>query len=250
MAEPDPFQLELFQEACEAAGFDVAAALDGERALAQIARHPPSLVLISDALEAPPAAQVAAILRADEDLRTLPIVSIGPGVPDSDIHVDRPVRVERIESVLWRSLRRARDTRRRIRAESAPRLSLEIDRLTGAGTRGQLEITLHHELIHGARFRRSLGILRVRVADMESMPRVSRRMMKVLRDTDLVFRSETLELLAVLPETDIAEAAIVRDRLLAALEDGERVSWIGTAASEPHGTEVTPLLQRAGEPGH
>ena len=162
----------------------------------------------------------------------------------------RTARDERIESVLWRSLRRARDTRRRIRAESAPRLSLEIDRLTGAGTRGQLEITLHHELIHGARFRRSLGILRVRVADMESMPRVSRRMMKVLRDTDLVFRSETLELLAVLPETDIAEAAIVRDRLLAALEDGERVSWIGTAASEPHGTEVTPLLQRAGEPGH
>jgi len=119
VAEQDPFQLELFQEACEAAGFEVAAALDGQRVLAQIARHPPSIVLMSDQIQDPVGAEVAEILRADDELGTLPIVAIGPGIPGCDIHVERPVRVERLQSVLWRSLRRARDTRRRLRAESA-----------------------------------------------------------------------------------------------------------------------------------
>lgn len=245
VAEPDPFQLELFQEACEAAGFEVAAALDGERVLAQIARHPPSVVLMSDALEDPTAAEVAAILRDDEELRTLPIVAIGPGVPRCDIHVDRPVRVERIQSVLWRSLRKARDTRRRIRTESAPRLSLETDPRTGAGTRGQMEITLHHELLLAARFRRSLGILRVRAQDSDSLARVAQRMMRVLRESDLVFRSSELELVAVLPETDVVEASVARERLVGELASDERVRWVGLASSESSAQDVNALLEQA-----
>jgi len=244
VAEQDPFQLELFQEACEAAGFEVAAALDGQRVLAQIARHPPSIVLMSDQIQDPLGAEVAEILRADAELRTLPIVAIGPGIPVSDIHVDRPVRVERLQSVLWRSLRRARDTRRRIRRESAQRLTLELDRDTGAGTRGQMEITLHHELLIAARFRRPLGLLRVRVADADSVPRVARRMMAVLRNTDLVFRLTTLELVAVLPETEAHEGSVARDRLREALESDERVEWVGVASTDT-GYDAATLLAEA-----
>ena len=246
VAEPDPFQLELFHEACEAAGFEVAAALDGERVLAQIARLPPSVVLMSDELGQPPAAEVAAILRADDELATLPIVGIGPGIPGCDIHLDRPVRVERLQSVLWRSLRQARDSRRRLRAESAPRLSLELDRATGAGTRGQMEITLHHELLLAARFRRAVGILRVRVRDSDSVVRVAMRMMEVLRESDLVFRADALELVAVLPETDEQEASVARERLIEGLAASERVRWVGLASSDADGHEVSGLLERAG----
>jgi len=244
VAEQDPFQLELVQEACEAAGFEVAAALDGQRALAQIARHPPSIVLMSDAIEDPAGSEVAEILRSDEELRTLPIVAIGPGIPGSDIHVERPVRVERLQSVLWRSLRRARDTRRRLRHESAQRLSLELDRVTGAGTRGQMEITLHHELLIAARFRRPLGLMRVQVSDAESMPKVSQRMMNELRNTDLVFRLSPLELVAVLPETAAHEGAVARERLAGALEVDERIEWVGVASTED-GHDANSLLAEA-----
>ena len=244
VAEQDPFQLELVQEACEAAGFEVVAALDGRRVLAQIARYRPSIVLMSDELQDPVGSEVAEILRADTELRTLPIVGIGPGIPTSDIHVDWPVRVERLQSVLWRSLRRARDTRRRIRRQSTQRRSLETDRATGAGTRGQMEITLHHELLIAARFRRPLGLLRVRVADGDSVPRVARRMMAVLRTTDLVFRLTTLELVAVLPETAAHEAAVARDRLWQGLESDERVAWVGVASTDV-GYEAATLLAEA-----
>ncbi len=244
VAEQDPFQLELFQEACEAAGFEVVAALDGQRVLAQIARHPPSIVLMSDEIQDPGGSEVAAILRSDEELGTLPIVAIGPGIPGSDIHIERPVRVERLQSVLWRSLRRARDTRRRIRAESAPRLSLELDSATGAGTRGQMEITLHHELLIAARFRRPLGLMRVRVTDADSVPRVAHRMMQVLRNSDLVFRLSNLELVAVLPETEAHEGSVARERLREGLESDERVDWVGVASTE-HGHDANALLAEA-----
>lgn len=248
VAEHDPFQLELLQEACEAAGFEVAAALDGQRVLAQIARHPPSIVLMSDGIEQPAGSEVAAILREDEELKTLPIVAIGPGIPGSDIHIDRPVRVERLQSVLWRSLRRARDTRRRLRTESAPRLSLELDRATGAGTRGQMEITLHHELLLAARFRRPLGIMRVRVDRTDAMPKVARRVMAVLRETDLVFRLSDLELTAILPETQAHEGAVARQRLSNSLAEDESVAWVGVASSEGH-HDANALLAAALQDG-
>ena len=245
IAERDPFQLELLQEACQAAGFEVASAGDGESVLAQVARHPPSLVLMSDAISGPSGGEVAAVLRADPELSTLPIVAIGPGVPDSDIHVTRPVRVERLQSVLWRSLRRARDTRRRLRTESAPRLSLELDPATGAGTRGQLEITLHHELLLAARYRRPVGLMRLRVRDPASMPKVARRMMSVLRETDLVFRLAERELVAVMLETGTREGGIARQRLLDQLADDERVDWVGIASSETGANDTHSLLAEA-----
>lgn len=232
VAAKDPFQLELLQEACEAAGFEVVAAMDGQRALAQIARHPPSIVLLSDAIEDPSGDEVASVLRGDEELRTLPVVAIGPGVPQSDIHIDRPIRVDRLQSVLWRSLRRARDTRRRLRTESALRLSLDLDAATGAGTRGQMEITLHHELLLAARFRRPLGLLRVRVEAVDAVPKVAHRMMDVLRETDLVFRLSDRELAAILPETQQHEGAVARDRLCASLGADEQIRWVGVASSD------------------
>lgn len=244
VAESDPFQLELYQEACEAAGFEVVAALDGQRVLAQIARHPPSIVLMSDAIQDPGGSEVCEVLRADAELQTLPIVAIGPGIPGSNIHIDRPVRVDRLQSVLWRSLRRARDTRRRLRTESAPRLGLELDPGTGAGTRGQMEITLHHELLIAARFRRPLGVMRVRVGHADAMPQVAKRMMEVLRNSDLVFRLSPLELVAVLPETEAHEGSVARDRLRGALGDDDRVRWVGVASTES-GYDANTLLSEA-----
>jgi CheY-like chemotaxis protein len=41
VADPDPFNLRLLHEACEAAGYDVVTAADGPDVLAMVARHPP-----------------------------------------------------------------------------------------------------------------------------------------------------------------------------------------------------------------
>ncbi len=86
------------------------------------------------------------------------------------------------------------------------------------------------------------------------MPRVAKRMMGVLRETDLVFRLSDLELAAILPETEAHEGAVARERLSSQLAADERVAWVGVASSEGH-HDANALLAaalrdgEAGEPG-
>ena len=64
VADPDPFNLRLLHEACEAAGYDVVTAADGPEVLAMVARRPPDLLMLDAKMSEIDAFEILRILES------------------------------------------------------------------------------------------------------------------------------------------------------------------------------------------
>ena len=250
VADPDPFNLRLLHEACEAAGYDVVTAADGPDVLAMVARHPPDLLVLDAKMSEIDAFEILRILRADTNLVSIPVLLVtDEGDLDArrrgielgaDDYLTKPYRVFEIQQRVRNVLRATRRDRLGI-PESAPPAD-QRDPVTGAGTPSQLLISLDYEHTRAERYGHPLTCMVVRLSNSEQIAAASEdgtadRAMALIgsglkgciRAVDHLFRLRRNEFCILLPETDATGAGYVLRRLRGQSESGEL--W---------GDEITP----------
>jgi diguanylate cyclase (GGDEF)-like protein len=241
VADPDPFNLRLLHEACEAAGYDVVSAADGPEVLAMVARHPPDLLVLDAQMSQIDAFEILRIVKADVRLSTIPVLLVTEegdlesrrrGIElGAEDYLTRPYRVFEIQQRVRTVLRATRRDRLGI-PESAPPAD-QHDPVTGAGTPSQLLISLDYEHTRAERYGHPLTCMVVRLANSRGIAAASKdgnadRAMALIgaglkgciRAVDQLFRLRRDEFCILLPETDGAGAAHVFRRLQRQIESG------------------------------
>lgn len=255
VADPDPFNLRLLHEACEAAGYDVITAADGPEVLATVARHPPDLLVLDARMSELDAFEILRILKSDPSLNTIPVLLVSD---ESDLEarrrgielgaedtLTRPYRVFEIQQRVRNVLRATRRDRLGI-PESAPPAD-QRDPVTGAGTPSQLLISLDYEHTRATRYGHPLTCMVVRVGNAaalaaassdgtadQAMRRIGAGLKSCIRSVDHLFRLRRDEFCILLPETDATGAGYVLRRLEGQAQSGEL--WGG-------GLEPTPRIE-------
>ena len=242
VADHDPFNLRLLQEACQAAGHDVASAASGSEVLAMVARRLPDLLVIDDQITGPDAFEILRILKADPEIEGIPVLLVTTeGDMDSramglrlgaEDYVSRPYRVFEIHHRV-RTVLRATRTNRTALGDSLPPAN-QCDPVTGAGTASQLLISLDYEHTRAERYGHPLTCMVVRVTNAPElaassadgtadriMASVGAGLRQCIRAVDYLFRGRRDEFCILLPETDEKGAGFVLRRLLAQIETGE-----------------------------
>lgn len=252
VADPDPFNLRLLHEACEAAGYDVITAADGPDVLAMVARQPPDLLVLDARMSQIDAFEILRILKADRSLLNIPVLLVSDegdhearrqaielGAEDT---LTRPYRVFEIQQRVRNVLRATRRDRLGI-PESAPPAD-QRDPVTGAGTPSQLLISLDYEHTRATRYGHPLTCMVVRVgntADLaaasedasadRAMGLIGAGLKGCIRAVDHLFRLRRDEFCILLPETDGNGAGYVLRRLEMQVQTGEL--WGSELAPKP-----------------
>jgi len=242
VADPDPFNLLLLHEACEAAGYDVATAADGHEVLAMVARHTPDLLVLDTQMSEIDAFEILRILKADINLAVIPVLLVTDegdlearrrGIElGAEDYLTRPYRVFEIQQRVRNVLRATRRDRLGI-PESVPPAD-QYDPVTGAGTPSQLLISLDYEHTRAERYGHPLSCIVVRLANASEIAAASQdgkadRAMALIgsglkaciRAVDHLFRLRRDEFCILLPETDGAGASHVLRRLHRQIDSGE-----------------------------
>jgi two-component system, cell cycle response regulator len=219
VADADPFNLRLLQEACAAVGHRVITSMEGREVLDTVARERPDLILLDGALPAVDGFDVLQILKGDGHLSDIPVLLAAPedaldarrralalGAED---YVAKPYLVFEVQQRIRNTLR-----------ASAGVGGLEME--PGLGNAQQLLISLEYEFTRAARYGHPLACMVLRVHDPEDhddgapegwRPTLARLVRSCVRTTDQVYGSDGLELTVLLPETDSAGARVVLDRI-------------------------------------
>ena len=252
VADPDPFNLRLLHEACEAAGYDVVTAADGPEVLAMVARRPPDLLMLDAKMSEVDAFEILRILKADTSLVNIPVLLVTDegdlearrrGIElGAEDYLTRPYRVFEIQQRVRNVLRATRRDRLGI-PESTPPAD-QHDPVTGAGTPSQLLISLDYEHTRAERYGHPLSCIVVRLGNSTELAAASEdgtadRAMALLgsglkrciRAVDHLFRLRRDEFCILLPETDSHGASYVLRRLNGQVENGEL--WGGNVSPRP-----------------
>ena len=252
VADPDPFNLRLLHEACEAAGYDVVTAADGPEVLAMVARRPPDLLMLDAKMSEIDAFEILRILKADPSLVSIPVLLVtDEGDLDArrrgielgaEDYLTRPYRVFEIQQRVRNVLRATRRDRLGI-PESTPPAD-QRDPVTGAGTPTQLLISLDYEHTRAERYGHPLSCIVVRLGNSSEIAGASedgtadRTMASIgsglngcIRAVDHLFRLRRDEFCILLPETDGDGAGYVLRRLKRQVDSGEL--WGGNITPEP-----------------
>lgn len=236
IADADPFNLSLLEEACTTAGHDVQTALDGRAVLDLVARRPPALLILEAALPGPiDGVEVARVLRADPEFAGVTIVLVDPpeGVDDcADGVLNRPYRLPDVQEELARAASEGRARRRRARESARP---------SSPGSPAQLLMTLEHEAVFASRFGRSLAVLVLRTADSA---RLADRLCACLRRVDALFVVSEKEVVSILPETDAAGARVALVRVIETVEESGLMVGISIAPEDAADAQTLLTLAR------
>jgi PleD family two-component response regulator len=252
VADQDPFNLRLLQEACEAAGYDVVTAADGQEVLAMVARRPPDLLVLDAKMSEIDAFEILRILKAEPSLVSIPVLLVTDegelearrrGIElGAEDYLTRPYRVFEIQQRVRNVLRATRHDRLGIR-ESAPPAD-QRDPATGTGTPSQLLISLDYEHTRAERYGHPLTCMVVRLSNSaeiaansqdrtvdRAMASIGGGLKRCIRAVDQLFRLRRDEFCILLPETDATGAGFVLRRLLGQIESGEL--WDVEVAPKP-----------------
>lgn len=252
VADPDPFNLRLLHEACEAAGYDVVTAADGPEVLAMVARRPPDLLMLDAKMSEIDAFEILRILKADTSLVSIPVLLVtDEGDLDArrrgielgaEDYLTRPYRVFEIQQRVRNVLRATRRDRLGI-PESTPPAD-QRDPVTGAGTPTQLLISLDYEHTRAERYGHPLSCIVVRLGNSteiagaseggtadRTMASIGSGLKGCIRAVDHLFRLRRDEFCILLPETDGDGAGYVLRRLKGQVDSREL--WGGNITPEP-----------------
>lgn len=252
VADPDPFNLRLLHEACEAAGYDVVTAADGPEVLAMVARRPPDLLMLDAKMSEIDAFEILRILKADPSLANIPVLLVTDegdlegrrrGIElGAEDYLTRPYRVFEIQQRVRNVLRATRRDRLGI-PESTPPAD-QRDPVTGAGTPSQLLISVDYEHTRADRYGHPLSCIVVRLANLteiasasddgtadRAMAHVGSGLKGCIRAVDHLFRLRRDEFCILLPETDGHGAGYVLRRLSSQIESGDL--WGGELTPRP-----------------
>lgn len=266
IAESDPKNLAILQEVCEAAGYVVLTACERAAAMAAVSRRRPDLVVVDVALPGSVGSsgglEVLRALKSDRGLSTIPVlVTTGTGDEEArrasielgaEDYLARPYRIFEIHA-------RVRNTLRRALLE---RLSDHDTPSAIAGTPAQLPVTLEYEMSRAVRFGHALACVSVVIPGLRRLrdswdgvegttpsertealfTELAARARSCIRGIDHLFRASSDELVAVLPETSEADAAVVVSRIRERLEREAGAVEIGAAGRLERGIEDPAAL--------
>jgi two-component system, cell cycle response regulator len=234
VADADPFNLGLLSELCASLGYDVATAADGGAVLDAVARERPRLVVMDVSLPVLDGYKVLRILKGDTGLSQLPVLLV---TAEGDVegrrrglemgavdYLTKPFRTFEIQQRI-RNVLRIEEARGRV-SEAPDAVGAGLDAGLGAGTVGQLHISLDYEFTRAVRYGHPLSCVVVRcsnhaailersgaMAAERSMLPLATLLRSCIRGVDHLFRSADDAFTILLPETEHAGCEVVVRRL-------------------------------------
>jgi two-component system, cell cycle response regulator len=221
-------------------GYRVAAAADGEQALAAVGREVPDVVLLDHELPGLDGMAVLDRLRADDELAAVPVIMLTQ-IADPDLLVEalrrgahdylrKPFDPAELDARVIAALRVKRLHDALLEANQRLAEQALTDELTGLANRRHGGHQLAREIAIGVRQGRELALVRVDVdhfksindthghqAGDEVLAEVARRLTGAVRGGDELARWGGDEFVAILPGTDKPGAQRAAERLRAAI---------------------------------
>ncbi len=231
----------LVKDLCEASGFRVRLAEDGNVALERIDAERPDLVLLDLMMPRRDGFSVLKTLRDTPAFADLPVIILTAiGEMDgkikgmelgADDYITKPFKLIEVQTRINSALM-VRDYRRRLVAAEEELAQLRaLDPVTGAGTYSQLKASLDSELARSRRYGRPASALLFGFDDYQGLryqlgreacdgylARVAQEIRATLRGADRLFRIDSDEFVVLLPETDLKGARVTAERLVGVVQ--------------------------------
>jgi diguanylate cyclase (GGDEF)-like protein len=226
----------------EADGHHVIEAADGEEAIIACRDHRPDVVLLDVEMPVLDGHATLKRLKADEDLRDIPVVFLTGRVDTADVvtglrlgahdYLRKPFEANELMARVSAALR-TKELQDELRARNAEldRVS-RIDSLTGLFNRRHLDEHLRHEISAARRHQRIVGVMILdidhfkQVNDQHGHPNgdvvlreVAQRLLGTLRAEDALGRWGGEEFIAVLTESPAASISLVAERMRKVIAD-------------------------------
>lgn len=232
----------LLKDLCESSNFRVITAGDGLEAIEQISQHAPDLVLLDLMMPLKDGFSVLKWARESERFAELPIIILtAMGEMDGKIRgmelgaddfVTKPFKMIELQTRIHSALMVHEYRRRLFDAEEELAQFRAVDPVTGAGTYSQLKASLDAELARSRRYGRPATCLMFGIEEYAALrytlgregcdaflTRLFQGVLPCLRKADRLFRIDSDEFVALLPETDLAGGRLVAQRILDVTRD-------------------------------
>ncbi|HUH11480.1 MAG TPA: diguanylate cyclase, partial [Longimicrobiales bacterium] len=244
VVDDHPDNVDIIKTRLEFLDYTVESATHGEEALEKVLAHPPDLILLDVMLPGLDGYEVARRIKGNEDLPFIPIIlvtardstqdkvtGLDAGAED---YLTKPINFPELEARV-RSMLRIKRLQDQLEeyTEELERLSIS-DGLTGLFNHRHLHEVLNSEF---ERIRRSHESIGVAMFDLDRFKqvndthghqagdRVLKSMAEILRETareiDVLGRYGGEEFIAILPETELQEAARFAERVRESVEERE-----------------------------
>ncbi len=241
VVDDDEHTRTLLKDLCETSGFRVLVAEDGVEALEGITKHRPDLVLLDLMMPRRDGFSVLKAVRETEGLNDLAVIVLtAMGDMDgkirgmelgADDYITKPFKLIELQTRITSALTVREYRRRLLDAEDELAQFRAVDPVTGAGTYSQLKASLDSELARSRRYGRPAACLLFGFDDYQGLRyqlgrdacdaylgKVAHQLRSVMRGADRLFRVDSDEFVVLLPETDLAGARVVAERMLTLLE--------------------------------
>jgi diguanylate cyclase (GGDEF)-like protein len=241
IVDDDEHTRTLLKDLCETSGFKTLVAEDGVEAMDHIARTRPDLMLLDLMMPRRDGFSVLKAVRETTELAELPVIVLtAMGDMDgkirgmelgADDYITKPFKLIELQTRINSALTVREYRRRLLDAEDELAQFRAVDPVTGAGTYSQLKASLDSELARSRRYGRPAACLMFGFDDYQGLryqlgrdacdaylAKVVTEARSAMRGADRLFRIDTDEFVALLPETDLPGARIVAERMLTLLQ--------------------------------
>lgn len=236
VVDDNPDNLEVIATRLRFRGYEVEEVTNGEDALRAVGRHPPDLVLLDVMLPGIDGYEVARRIKADPSLPFIPVILVTArdSTQDkvagldagADDYLTKPINFPEMEARV-RSMLRIKRLQDELAEKNQELAQLSIsDGLTGLYNHRHLQEVVHEEFERAKRTGETLAVVMFdldhfkRVNDTRGHQmgdRVLQEMAEILRRTareiDKLGRYGGEEFMAILPDTDLDEAAVFAERV-------------------------------------
>lgn len=240
IVDDDEHTRSLLRDLCETSGFKTMVAEDGQEAMTQLTRALPDLMLLDLMMPKRDGFSVLKAIRETTEFAELPVIVLtAMGDMDgkirgmelgADDYITKPFKLIELQTRINSALTVREYRRRLLDAEDELAQFRAVDPVTGAGTYAQLKASLDSELARSRRYGRPVACLMFGFDDYQDLryqlgrdacdaylSRVVGEAKSAMRGADRLFRVDTDEFVALLPETDLPGARIVAERMLSLL---------------------------------
>jgi diguanylate cyclase (GGDEF)-like protein len=242
IADDDDLTRSLLRDLCESSNFRTILASDGLEAVELIVSQRPDMVLLDLMMPLKDGFSVLKWAREDSRFADLPIIILtAMGEMDGKIRgmelgaddfVTKPFKLIELQTRINSALMVREYRRRLFDAEEELGQLRAVDPVTGAGTYSQLKASLDAELARSRRYGRPAGCLMFGFDDYSALrytlgregcdgylTRMFQGVLGCLRGADRLFRIDSDEFVVLLPETDLAGARLVGQRIIDVMKD-------------------------------
>jgi diguanylate cyclase (GGDEF)-like protein len=245
--------------------FDVVQAATGEECLEMAHKHKPDVILLDMMMPGMSGGEVLQALSDDPATKDIPVIFLS-ALAEQDVRlkaIDEGALDYVTKPANWRELTARVGAAARVKKRHEEiRAGLSTDPVTGLQLRVPFENRLREEIARSIRSNAPLCILLISLDDHESFSLrfgeddadslihdVANVLRASLRTSDAIYRYETNEFAAILPDTDISTGYLAAERLRDGVHEArrnEKPPSISVGISEfTHGSTVSDLVAKA-----